>query len=330
MAIISNMYNENRVNLGEEIPLSTPFVIQIEASGFCNLRCSFCPVNDDTTQGIIQKDMMTFDTFKLIVDSCSEFQQKIKVLRIIGIGEPLLNKDLPDFIQYSKNSGHFEKIEVVTNGILLEPELGDKLVSAGLDVLKISLLGLDAESYFTFAKTQVNTDAIYKNLKDFFRCRNNCGVYIKILKRALKTELDEHFFYERFGQISDYIYIEEIIENWPEFYSGAVTEVTVRFGLDQYQTTKNICIQPFLLMCVAANGDIMPCSVDWKRSLLLDNINQSHSLLSVWNIKTLFKLRTELLTEHRNSFCSSCNYSINCQADSIDNYKDKILSRICK
>jgi MoaA/NifB/PqqE/SkfB family radical SAM enzyme len=103
MAQVSDMRNVDRVNLADKIPLSTPFVIQVEPTTSCNLKCVFCPINDKTIS--IKKETMKLKTFMKMVDQCREFPQAIKFLRFIGIGEPLLNKDLPEMISYAKQSG---------------------------------------------------------------------------------------------------------------------------------------------------------------------------------------------------------------------------------
>ena len=45
------------------------------------------------------------------------------------------------------NSIFRDKVEIVTNGILLTKEMSDRLINSGLDRLRISLQGLDEEKY---------------------------------------------------------------------------------------------------------------------------------------------------------------------------------------
>jgi MoaA/NifB/PqqE/SkfB family radical SAM enzyme len=56
-----------------------------------------------------------------------------------GWGEPLLREDLPDLARAVAERGGLPS--VTTNGTLLTPELADRLVTAGLDVITISLAG---------------------------------------------------------------------------------------------------------------------------------------------------------------------------------------------
>lgn len=325
MAKIGNLFNPSRINLGEEIPLNTPLVIQLETCGFCNLKCKFCP-GGAADSGII-RDMMLIETFELFLAQCREFPEKIKILRIIGIGEPLLNRNIAEFVSEAKRSGVFEKVEITTNGTLLTRELSDKLIDAGLDTLLVSLEATDESKYEKIAGVHVQLNELYGNLEYFFkRSRNKCILYIKTMDLAIDTESEREEFYDKWGEICDEIQIEHAYENWPEFQAGTDGN-SVRFDLEQYKNTKNVCVQPFKLLCLAANGDVMPCSVDWKRTLLLGNIYQTR-LVQIWNGEQLRKLRTSLLKTELCEYCRGCSVSKSNQPDDIDEYAQRIFSRL--
>lgn len=325
MAKIGNLFNTSRINLGEAIPLKTPLVIQLEVCGFCNLKCTFCP-SGVAGSGII-RDMMSVETFKLFLAQCCEFPEKIKILRIIGIGEPLLNKNIAEFVSAAKRSGAFEKVEITTNGTLLTRELSDKLIDAGLDTLLVSLEATDESKYEKIAGVHIPLNELYGNLEYYFKySRHKCILYIKSTDVAFDTESEREEFYKKWGEICDEIQIEHIYENWPEFQAGTDGN-SVRFDLEQYKSTKSVCVQPFKLLCLAANGDVMPCSVDWKRTLLLGNIHQI-GLVQIWNGDLLWKLRTSLLRTERCEYCRGCSVSKSNQPDDIDEYAQRILARL--
>ena len=45
--------------------------------------------------------MMDFSLFKKAIDDLTAFPAKIKVLRFVGIGEPLLHKHISGMVQYA-------------------------------------------------------------------------------------------------------------------------------------------------------------------------------------------------------------------------------------
>jgi radical SAM protein with 4Fe4S-binding SPASM domain len=62
-----------------------------------------------------------------------------------GIGEPLLNRELPEIIRYLKQ----RDVEVIinSNGTLLTPQWQEKLVESGLDQYRCSIDGAKDETY---------------------------------------------------------------------------------------------------------------------------------------------------------------------------------------
>jgi MoaA/NifB/PqqE/SkfB family radical SAM enzyme len=76
---------------------------------------------------------MSWDTFRNIVDQLPEIERAV----LHGIGEPMLNKELPRFVAHLKEKG--SQVLFNTNGILLDQQHGDALVEAGLDELRVSI-----------------------------------------------------------------------------------------------------------------------------------------------------------------------------------------------
>jgi MoaA/NifB/PqqE/SkfB family radical SAM enzyme len=81
-----------------------------------------------------------------------------------GIGEPLLNKQLPDMIRFAKAQGAWVLFN--TNGTLLDGTWQDALIDCGLDELRVSL---DAATPETFRRIRgaAAFPRIVKNLRQF-------------------------------------------------------------------------------------------------------------------------------------------------------------------
>lgn len=80
----------------------------------------------------------------------------------------MLNKNIAEFVEQAKKSEAFEKIEITSNGTLLNSHLSDKLIDSGLDTLKISLEAIDEEKFYEIAKVRVDIDELYNNIKYFY------------------------------------------------------------------------------------------------------------------------------------------------------------------
>jgi radical SAM protein with 4Fe4S-binding SPASM domain len=326
MAVISNMFNKKRVDLADAIPLATPFVMQLEPSGFCNLKCAFCPVNDDSVGHLLKKDMMCMDTFIKFADDCARFPDKIKILRIIGNGEPLLNKNIAEMVKHAKVSGAFEKVEITTNGTLLVGRIGKLLIDAGLDILKISLEAIDDDMFFTISKTKVRVLDLKKNIEYFFKNRGKCVVYIKTTDLALTCAADRERFLREYGEICDYVYIENVSDIWPEY--GAIDGARGR-DANRYGRIGGgeVCVQPFKLMSVCADGEVLPCCADWQRKLSLGNIHDT-PLVEIWNGRKMLDVRLSLLGGAAALPCSDCNFQKVSQDDNITGAREIISEKL--
>jgi len=99
-----------RTPLAQALPLDTPFVVQIFPVYLCNFKCVYCIFSAQAARRgfISDKAVMDLDLYKKCIDDIAQFPGKVKVLRFVGIGEPLLHKNIVEMIKYaaSKNVAH--------------------------------------------------------------------------------------------------------------------------------------------------------------------------------------------------------------------------------
>lgn len=323
MSTLKSSVERNRINLEDAIPLSIPFVLYVEVSGFCNLKCKFCPHFLDPES--LMKDNMGFEIFKKIVDDI-ESLGRLKVLRLIGTGEPLLNKKFLEMAHYAWKSTSVDKLELTTNGILLKKEEYHKNLTKYLDRIIISIEGLDEHAYLDIAGTKINYTELVENIRKLYENKRECTIYIKIHNNAIKNENDLNLFHKYFGEICDEIYVENLVNLWPETISNLGFDAGHRFNEADLKQT--VCTQIFKAMMVNANGDVVPCCVDFKRVNNLGNISNT-SIAEIWKSQKLEEMRkTHLLGKGSTiSPCNECSY-YQSDVDNIDKHKDEILKRI--
>ena len=208
--------HNDRVELKNVLPLSTPFTLNIFPINACNFKCKFC-AQSLGAKGLMEEynynvsQTMTVETFEKIVEQSLQFDEPYKLLSFMGHGEPLLNKDLPQMIKMASEAKIAKRIEIITNGSLLTPELADKLIEAGLNNLRISLEGLDAETYKNVSNVNIDFDNFIKNLEYFHKKgqEKNSQLFVKVIDCSLK-EGDEERFYKMFDKISSRMYVEKV------------------------------------------------------------------------------------------------------------------------
>jgi len=116
----------------------SPRVVFIEVTNRCNLLCETCPRTFFEREPI---QSLSLDEFIAIAE---QFPQMERAL-LHGIGEPLLNRALPEMIAYLKQ----RQVEIIinSNGTLLSPAWQEALVKSGLDQFRCSIDGATDETY---------------------------------------------------------------------------------------------------------------------------------------------------------------------------------------
>ena len=118
----------------EKLPRS----IYIEPTSRCNEFCQQCP---RTLLSREDDRDLTFEKFRYIVDQFPVLERVV----LHGLGEPLLNKELPQMVRYLKERGTYVLFN--SNGIALTPKKGQALIDAGLDEYRLSMDGATRETY---------------------------------------------------------------------------------------------------------------------------------------------------------------------------------------
>ncbi len=121
-----------------DIAAESPRVVFIEVTNHCNLLCETCP---RTFTSYEDPQTLSWENFTIIADQFPKMERAV----LHGIGEPLLNKDLPHMIAHLKGRG--VTVLFNTNATLLTETWGRKLIESGLDELRCSLDGATTETY---------------------------------------------------------------------------------------------------------------------------------------------------------------------------------------
>ena len=133
-------------------------VCEIELTNRCNANCIMCP------RGELERPFGEMDekTLRLIVDKAAGYG--VDTITFSGFGEPLLNKNAPDYVKYVKEKGLKIKTNITTNAGLLSRKLSEKLIQAGLDEIQISFNGWDKDSYERIMRG-LKFESITENIK---------------------------------------------------------------------------------------------------------------------------------------------------------------------
>lgn len=329
----SKLNLDQRVALQDVIPLDTPFLLYVDPSSACNFRCQFCPTGhvDLLKASNYRRSVMDITLFEKLIDDLSEFPNPIRVMRMNKIGEPTINKALPEMVSLAKSSGRVLSVDFATNASLLTQELAARLVAAKLDRLNISLEGVNRAQYLHHAKVDLDFDRLVDDVRWLYAHRGACEVTIKIPGNYIDPEQRTQFF-DLFGDHCDRIFVEELAPIWPGFDVEQRSGLKVQTDVGQYRqelNEKSVCSVIFYAMAINSDGTVSACCPDWDQKLVVGDLSKE-SLFHIWTSDAMTALRRTHLEGRRkeNPVCRDCGHIKYAQIDDIDPYRESLLSKL--
>lgn len=314
---------DDRVKLADVVPLESPYVLNIFASNACNLRCVYCvhALDKDELEERYQfkHEIMSMKTFANILP----FWKRFKLVSFTGQGEPLLNKELPWMISRAKE--YADRVDIVTNGVLLTKELNIELIDSGLDVLRISLQGVNQDEYLQIGQRKIDFKKFIYHIADFYeKSRGKCKIYVKIINLSSRL-----CFYDLFGGITDRMFVEYVkpVYHGVDYSKWDMSLNTDRRGIEHER--RSVCAFPFYSLDVWPNGDVVPCPAIHK--IVMGNVNEM-SLNDMWKSDKLKDFRIMHLSKarHYHHQCGVCCAPDDCNhpEDVLDDNAEEILRRL--
>ncbi len=117
------------------IARNLPLHLQVEPTNRCNLQCVFC-----------SREKYLGNLVSLSLGRYRDLLSEVRPKRVTfsGVGEPMLNPNLPDMVVLAYKKGCST---VITTNFVKGEELAEELVRSGLTGLRVSLDGATPETY---------------------------------------------------------------------------------------------------------------------------------------------------------------------------------------
>ena len=321
-------------------PLNPPLPTNLyfEVTNRCNLPCQHC--------------VRTFNLHEEERDPLPEELRRaagglpdLRRMVLHGIGEPLLNKNLPEMIRFAKARGAWVLFN--SNGTLLNRSWQDALIDCGLDELRISL---DAATPETFEKIRgaPSFGKIIANLRQFVARKAERGVShprLSLWFVAMESNIHElpalvdlaadigipEVYFQRLvynglgvaqktqslhGQAEGTVrgIIEQAVAHAEARgvrfgASGATTPLeSLRLADDPRPWSR--CRRPWTSSYVTAHGKVLPCCIapfahQDFQGMVLGDLKE-HSLDEIWNGETYQHFRERLQGDDPHPCCRTC------------------------
>lgn len=161
-----------------------PEHIQIETiAGACTAKCSMCPLTKEPRP----LQVMGLREFEIILGKLRGLETQ-KFMTLHGLGEPLLDRELPVKIALAKKYG-FRGLGFATNATELDETLANDLLDSGLDTIICSIDGVTRETHEQI-RAGTSFERVVANVERFILLRNRRESGTRVLIRFINQPLN--------------------------------------------------------------------------------------------------------------------------------------------
>lgn len=145
-----------------------PRSVQMEITTRCNLTCAYCSHRE-----LEEKRDLPLERFLKVLDRID--LRQVDNVDFTGLGEPVMNRDLPAMVREVLRRGRPTHVRVVTNGTVMIPKRYEPLCDAGITSIAFSIDSLDPEK-FARSRGGARLQPVLENLESLVGYRDRRGL----------------------------------------------------------------------------------------------------------------------------------------------------------
>lgn len=300
-ALVRSVVYEEWIRFQLPFPPRRPNGVAIEITNACNLRCRMCNLVSMKRS----PRFMEYEVYTRIIDRVAE--ARVENLRLHTYGETLLHSRLVDMLAYARRAGL--RVWISTNAQLLNDELGQHVLMAGVHTVRYSVEGASAEVYERIRKGGC-WKTLLENMRVFRanRDRISPGTVIALNSVVMAETIDEIAQYEVvYGP-----YVDEIHFSPLEALGTDGWKLSKSRSLETVDLGKRIpCRLLWDMMNIAVDGTATLCCADVEADVPVGNVLKQ-PISAIWRGLALTRARA---LHRRGRFeelpiCTSCSFGV--------------------
>lgn len=273
-----------------------PFILQVEPSNLCNLRCPLCPVARKELKR--EPRNMTLPEFRGIID---DMQDYLLLLVMWDWGEPFMNPDFPAMIRYAAERG-IQSVTSTNAHFLDNDDYLAAVLTSGLANLIVAIDSLRERSYGDY-RQKGNLGRALAGLEKAITMKRKLGSKTMINLRMVvmknnETEIrDLRSLARRMGadiftvktanpSCGNAAFDDSILPDNP-----ALRRFRYKPGTFQrVRVAKPSCSNVWTMCNIHSNGNVVPCFFDFDASMKVGNAFET-PVSRLWNGPAYLALR---------------------------------------
>lgn len=254
-----------------------PIALSIELTNKCNLSCEMCP---HPSLALPPEDI-EFSLLEKIITELSPHVTQDTTMSIVGLGEPLLYKQLHDAIDLIKTKWNRAQIHMNTNATALTSQKAQALLGqlGNGDRILVSINAATRDSYNELMGKDMY-ELVLSNTKELLALHKEKYSQVRIVLQILDTKANRPEL-EKFEETwSSYrsntirLYVRPVL-NW----GGTIDSDNIGYNKNM-ETMRYPCYQLWMAMAIDVHGNVYPCCEAYnsreKSDLLLGSLSRNH------------------------------------------------------
>lgn len=290
-----------------------PFMLMVEPTNFCNLKCPLCPSgNGQMTRA---RGKMDIEDYRRLIDQVGDH---LLLLMLWNQGEPFINPCFTEMVRYARQ----RRIPTLTstNGHFIRtPQQARAVVESGLDEIIVSLDGVDQETYARY-RVGGRIERVFAGVRLLVGARRELAAKTPLINlqfivfkhneeelqeaERLAKELGVDKFLVKTAQVYTQEEAEEFLPQAEEFrrYQQASG------GLEVKGQPARGCKVLWYSSMVNWNGAVAPCCFDKDVDFEMGRAFEGGDFRRVWRSRAYMDFRGRLLDDRQSvPMCRNCS-----------------------
>ncbi len=290
-----------------------PFMLMVEPSSLCNLRCPLCAVG--TKKLTRNQGNMPLDQFQRVID---EMGSSLLHLTLWNQGEPFINPSFLAMIRYAK--AYNTVVLTSSNGHFLNSrEAAEGVVASGLDDLIISMDGATPETYQRY-RWGGDFRRVIQGIRRLVAAKKRSGSprpYIELQFLIMKHNQHE---IEIFRSLARSLGVDKIslktvqvenLEDGRRFLPDRSAHRRYQLegaSLRLKGKIRNNCRWIWFCPVINSDGTVCACCFDKDNAFPLGSVFDTGSLSKIWRGEKYQSFRQRILSQRKQlPLCQNCS-----------------------
>jgi radical SAM protein with 4Fe4S-binding SPASM domain len=289
---------------------SKPYKITLDPGNVCNLKCPCCHTGIKHAE-MIKPTFLTFKNYKVVFENVKDYALSVA---LYNWGEPLLNKEIFDIIDYTTANKVGSTLH--SNFNYLTPAMAENLVKSKLTHIYLSIDGASQEVYSKY-RVKGNYEKVLGNIELLVDAKKKAKSKFPFITWKYLTFPFNIHEVEAARTKAEQLGVDnfEVFTASPHLMDIYDEAEKISMNSNSLANTPEICSSLWSSLYVGPDGTVFPCSLSFRKSESFGNL-LDEKLSTIWNNSSYHASRQMFSTSSDLDAvplpCKGCKYFIKC------------------